>query len=295
MEHRHLDHHAVGRGEVHAVADALAVVDDVVMREHDPLGESRSTARVLHVADVVDIDGGGEAVDLLCRRHVRAGHGLLPGEAALHLKVYGDDVAQERQAAAGERLAGRRRLQLGAEFPHNIVVMRVAEALYHHERVGIRLAQQILGLVDLIGGIDGDEHRTDLRRRPECQIPLGQVRRPDRDVASGADAERYQRAREFVDVVAEFGVGAGIVQRCVFEGVLVGELLDDTVEHLREGHFNQLVPLPRIEPRAALVLIETLRLHHTRGAAKTVHRVYKMQGDQLNTLDVGHPLRIPLH
>ena len=273
VEHRHLYHHAVLGREVHAVADAFAVVDDVVVREHDALREAGRAARVLHVADVVDVDGGGEAVDLLERRHVRARDGLFPREAALHAEVHGDYVAQEGQAAAGERLARRRGLQLWAELLHNLVVMRVAVALDHDERVSVGLAQQVLGLVDFVGGVDRHEHSADFRRRPEGQVPLRKVRRPDSHVAAGPDAERDERARELVHVVAELGVCARVVQRRVFEGVLVGEFLDYAVEHLREGFVDKLVLLPRVEPLAALALVEALGLHHARWAAEAAHRV----------------------
>ena len=293
VEHRHLYHHAVLGREVHAVADAFAVVDDVVVREHDALREAGRAARVLHVADVVDVDGGGEAVDLLERRHVRARDGLFPREAALHAEVHGDYVAQEWQAAASERLAGRRGLQLGAEFFHNLVVMRIAVALDHDERVRVGLAQQVLGLVDFVGGVDRYEHRADFRRRPEGQVPLRKVRRPYRHVAAGPDAERDESARELVHVVAELGVGARVVQRRVLEGVLVGEFLDYAVEHLREGLFDKFVLLPRVEPLAALALVEALRLHHARGAAEAAHCVDEVQRNQLEVRDVGHPLWVP--
>ena len=48
----------VGRGEIHAVADGLAVVDHVVVGEHDALGEARGAGGILHVAHVVLVDGG---------------------------------------------------------------------------------------------------------------------------------------------------------------------------------------------------------------------------------------------
>ena len=74
------------------------------------------------------------------------------------LEIDGDDVAQEGQAAAGQRLAGRGGLQFGTELFDDLVIVRIAEALDHHERVGIGLPQQVLGLVDLVGGVDGDQH-----------------------------------------------------------------------------------------------------------------------------------------
>ena len=37
MEHGDLNHQAVGGGEIHAVADGLAVVDDIVVGQHNAL------------------------------------------------------------------------------------------------------------------------------------------------------------------------------------------------------------------------------------------------------------------
>ena len=94
-------------------------------------------------------------------------------------------------------------------------------------------------------------------------------------MAAWPDAERDERARELVHVVAELGVCARVVQRRVFEGVLVGEFLDYAVEHLREGLVDKLVLLPRVEPLAALALVEALRLYHARRAAEAAHGVEK--------------------
>ena len=53
MEHRHLHHHSIRRGKIHSVADRLAVVDDVVVGQHNAFGKARGARRVLHVANVV--------------------------------------------------------------------------------------------------------------------------------------------------------------------------------------------------------------------------------------------------
>lgn len=83
VEHRHLDHHPVGGGKIHTVADGLAVVDHIVMGQHDSFWEAGSAGGILHIADVVLIDGGGPAVDLLHGNLGGKVHGLLPGVAAL--------------------------------------------------------------------------------------------------------------------------------------------------------------------------------------------------------------------
>ena len=44
-------------GELHALADVEAVVDDVVVGEHDPLGKAGGAGGVLHVDDFVAVEG----------------------------------------------------------------------------------------------------------------------------------------------------------------------------------------------------------------------------------------------
>ncbi len=56
VEHGHLDHHPVCSGQIHAVANGLAVVHHVVVGEHNAFGETGSAGGVLHVADVMLVD-----------------------------------------------------------------------------------------------------------------------------------------------------------------------------------------------------------------------------------------------
>ena len=48
------------------VADILAVVDHVVVGEHDPLGETGGAGGVLHVSNIMNLHVGGPAADLRC-------------------------------------------------------------------------------------------------------------------------------------------------------------------------------------------------------------------------------------
>jgi hypothetical protein len=116
VEHRHLDHHAVGGGEIHAVADALAVVDDVVMREHDALREAGGAGGVLHVAHVVLIThhraGCTRSIGTLLGERER----LRPMSAALLDGFLRDDVAQQRQALRDAGAVPARGLELGAQL-----------------------------------------------------------------------------------------------------------------------------------------------------------------------------------
>ena len=65
VKHGHLYHHPVRRREVHTVSDRLSIIDDIVVRQHNPLGESCGPGRILHIADIMFIDHARAAVNLL--------------------------------------------------------------------------------------------------------------------------------------------------------------------------------------------------------------------------------------
>ena len=106
MEHRNLDHHTVSGGKIHSVADYLAVVDDISVRQHNALGESRCSRCVLHIANVVGFNERSAATDLLSRNERGARKHLLPGKATVHIKADGYNVAQEGKTLGVKRLTG---------------------------------------------------------------------------------------------------------------------------------------------------------------------------------------------
>ena len=135
VEHGHLDHHPVCGGQIHVVPDILAVVDHVVVGEHDALGEAGGAGGVLHVGHVVEAHIGGPAADLLGGDPAGEGHGFLPGQAPGLPVAHGDDIAQEGQALAVERLPRLGGLKLGAELGDDLRVVAVPVALDHHQGV----------------------------------------------------------------------------------------------------------------------------------------------------------------
>ena len=120
----------------------------------------------------------------------------------------------------------------------------------------VALAQQILRLMDFVCSIDRNKHSADLRRRPEGNVPLGNVGRPDRHVIARLDAHGNQRPRKGVHVVAKLAVGAGIVQRGIAECVLIRKLLHHSVQYLRERQVDDMLLGPHIFSRTALVFYE---------------------------------------
>ncbi len=272
VEHRDLDHHPVGGRQIHTVADRLAVVDDIVVREHDALRKAGRPGRVLHIADVVLVYHRRAAIDRLDRSPLRHRRRLVPRETSRYTRLARYYVSEEREPFAVERVVRILPLQLGTELPDYRNVVRILVAVDHHERVRVRLAEQIFRLVDLVRCVHRHEDGADLDRRPERDIPLRHVRRPNRDVVALSYAEGDQSAREGVDVVAELGVRARVIERRVAEGVLIRELLADAVKHLRESQVDELFLLPDIfavaparltEPPRPVALVD-IRAHEVR-------------------------------
>ena len=69
-------------------------------------------------------------------------------------------------------------------------------------------------------------------------------------------AQCKEGAGECVNIVAELGVGTGIVELSIAESILVRELLTDTVEDIGEGVVDYLLLRPRILTVAAHIGLE---------------------------------------
>ena len=137
MEHWHLYHHPVCRGQIHAVADTFAIIDDIAVSEHHAFGESGSAGGVLHVADVIRTHHQRATMDLLHRDALGKGQGLLPTEAAGLGRGTVDDMPQEWQTLAVQRLHRIGCFQFGAQFRHYAAVIAVSIAVDHDQRMRI--------------------------------------------------------------------------------------------------------------------------------------------------------------
>ena len=151
------------------------------------------------------------------------------------------------------RLGG---LELGAQLGDDLGVVAVPVAVDHDQGVGVGLAEEVFRLVDLVGGVHRHQHRADLRCGPEGDEPGGHVGGPDGHLVAGLDPQGDEGPGELVHVVPELGVGAGIIQCGILEGVLVRELLHHLVQHLGEGAVDDDVLLPHILAGAGGVVVE---------------------------------------
>lgn len=125
VEHRHLNHHTVGGGKIHSVAYAFAVVDNVIMGEHNALGETGRAGGVLHIAYIVLVHTGSHTVDLLHGHLGGAVDRLVPGKTPFLAVTHRYDVSQEGQAFAVELAAVFGVFKLGAKLGHNLTVIGV--------------------------------------------------------------------------------------------------------------------------------------------------------------------------
>src|SRR5690242_11449278 len=83
MKHRYMNHHAIGGGKVHTVADIFTVVHHIVVREHNTLGEAGGSRGILHVADIMFVEGKGATVNFLDGDFSGQNHGFIPGQASI--------------------------------------------------------------------------------------------------------------------------------------------------------------------------------------------------------------------
>ena len=101
MEHGNLYHHPVRGRQAHPVANAFAVIDNVIVCQHNAFRKTCCTGCILHVADIVRLDALGHGVQGLNRLH-----GFFKRQAALLNKTDCDHIPEERQLFAVQRRSG---------------------------------------------------------------------------------------------------------------------------------------------------------------------------------------------
>ena len=241
MEEGHLEAELVGGGEALAVADAPAVVEDVVVGEHDALGEAGGAGRVLHVDDVVAGEGGlcilEDGVGLVVADEHEFGGGI---HAAVFFLA---DVADEFELGIrlGAEVAAGELLEFGDELVDGLDVVDVAEAVDEAEHAHVGLAQDVVEFLGLVGGVDGDEDGAGFGAGELEGEPVGDVFGPDADVVALADADGEEALGEAVDAVVELAVGPAEVAVGVDDEVVVGGFAGPEFELAAEGEGGEAV------------------------------------------------------
>ena len=72
-------------------------------------------------------------------------------------------------------------------------------------------------------------------------------------MAAFFDTERQKRTAALVNIVTKLRVGSGIIERGIFESILVRKFFNHFVKNLRKGFFNQQILFPDVFSRSGFV------------------------------------------
>ena len=223
MEEGDGDAELICRGELHTVADGLAVVEDVVVGQHNPLGESRRTGGVLHIDNIMTVEPCSRSSIFGVTNRLCHGVQILPViHPRISLLINGDAGAQEGETGAAVitriGLCGK----LGAETVDDIHIADILEAVAHDQHLGIRLLEQILCLVNFIRGIDSNQHCADFGTGKQRHHPLRVIGCPDGNMIAALDAHCKKSTGNGIALGVKFSVCALIVE---FVGIDNGRLI----------------------------------------------------------------------
>ena len=240
VEQGHGQAHAVLFGELHALSDAVAVVGDVVVGEHDAFGKSRRAGGVLHIHHLVAIEFPAAGVELL------VGAGLPEQQqfgGVVHTPMFllpdVDDVAQIGEACAVQ-VAALRGAQLGHHGVGHIHVIAFGGAVGDAERVQVGIIDEVFQLVLFVVGIDGYQHRAYLGGGEKKRKPVGHVGCPDAHMRAGRYAYGEQAFCQLIDPPVELPVGEPQVAVGIDDELLVGRAFRPIFEPFAQSFFKQL-------------------------------------------------------
>ena len=175
-----------------AFADEEAVVEDVVVRQRRALGESGRAGGVLDVNGVVELQRRFTPFRGPPRRPTRPRR-----QERRPVLVEAEDAAQGGAARPG-----------GVEHG---AVDQLAETAGVEEDADAGLAQGVLQLGGLVGGVDVDEDGADAGGGVLDDDPLLAVGRPDADAVARRHAEGEEAAGGLRDRIPQLAVGGAIV------------------------------------------------------------------------------------
>ncbi len=207
VKERHGQADPVFRTEVLVGADPIAVVADVEVRQHDALGEPRGARGVLHVDDVVRVEGGLAGPVIAVAGHGAHGQDLRDGiHPAVLFQAQEKDPLQVRKTGARQAppFLGP---QLGDELIYGLQVIDVLVAVDEKQVFRLRLFQNIGQLVDPVVGVDGEQDGADLGGGELQRHPIGDVGRPHGHLFALLDTHRHQAAGQAIHEIAELPVG----------------------------------------------------------------------------------------
>ena len=127
-------------------------------------------------------------------------------------------------------------LQLRDKLVDDLHVIRIFQSFDHHQRVGVGLAQQVLGLEYFIVGVHSHQRGADLGGGVHKYDPFGVVGRPDGNVGAGLHTDSEEAPGNDVALVSELGVSLAEGFVVADHAVVVREDPGTAVQQIAKGH-----------------------------------------------------------
>ena len=141
--------------------------------------------------------------------------------------------------------AARTLLQLGDKRVDDLDVVAIAVAVDHEQVLGVGLLEREVNFLALVVDVERQEYRAYLRRREHEDDPVGNVRRPERNLFAALDAERHKSLGNVVDFLGELEPSKTVVAVCIDYRVVLAAARNRLVEKLTKRIFardRQVVP-----------------------------------------------------
>jgi len=215
----HRDEHPIVLGQLHRLTHEVAVVEHVVVGEHRPLGKAGGARGVLNVDGVIELQGvlaGGEGGVAHVLAHV--------GE---HLPVVFEHHGHPQGRAAG------------ADLRQHAHVVVLAKRLGQQQHLGLRLAQRVLQLGRLVGGVDVHQDRPHPRRRVLQHHPLEAVGRPHADAVTALHAQRQQPLGHRRRLIPQLAVRRAVALPAHHQRVVISVARHGAAQVLADGLAQQ--------------------------------------------------------
>ncbi len=221
MKQRHRQADPVLFRIVESMGQELPVVHNVVVGQHDALGQAGGAAGVLDVGHVVH----GYMRWQFARRILQRGPlGRIEVDGVIELEI-------EPVAGAAE----------------DLFVVGALVFVPQEERLHARLLQRVLQLMGAVGGIHIDERRSGPGAAHVHRDPLDAVGGPQADAVAPPNAERPKPSCHAVRFVAQLGPGQALGLMAGRNGQAVGKAIRCAVQEVADGQVQQRpVGSPRV-------------------------------------------------
>ena len=229
----------VGVRKLHAFADEVAVVQDVMVRENHALRETGCARGILNVNGIVKVKALFPLLQNLIGHLFSHLHHIIPGPHARLLLAPDHDCRAEEWQLLGVNLARLSRPGLGTDLVEHLHVVRAFKVVHEQQGLCLRLTQSILQFVRPVGGVD--VHHDDARfcRGELGDDPFRQVCGPYSEAVALLEAQSDETLRGAVQLLLQFAIG---VSRSLVDGyncVAIRVFFRYFIEHIADGLSNK--------------------------------------------------------